>query len=140
MHHRLLAVVAFLTVSLAAVPLAAHHVFEGQYDTTKPVHLTGRVTATEWHNPHAFIRMAVGGSSGTATTWVITCGSAAALRRLGITEEILKTGTEITVEGYRYRSVSNWADGVTITLKDGRKLPLGATVVRNGDIQLHMPQ
>jgi len=131
MRHQLAAAIAFLTLAVSAVPLRAHHVFEGKYDKTKPVHLTGTVTATEWHNPHAFIRIAVGSGS-TPMTWVITCGSPVALERMGLTADLLKAGTEVTVDAYRYKNIANWADGVTLTLKDGRKVPLSVTLVRDG--------
>jgi uncharacterized protein DUF6152 len=131
MRHQLAAAIAFLTLAVSAVPLRAHHVFEGQYDKTKPVHLTGKVTATEWRNPHAFIRIAVGAGS-RPMTWIITCGSPVALERMGLTADLLKAGTEVTVDGYRYKNIDNWADGVTLTLKDGRRVPLSVTVVRDG--------
>jgi hypothetical protein len=139
MRHQFVAVLAFLVLAVPAAPLRAHHVFEGKYDKTQPVHLTGKVTATEWHNPHAFIRLAVG-SAAAPTTWVITCGSVAALRRTGISADLIKAGTEITVDGYRYKDIGNWADGVTVTLKDGRKLPLSGVVVGDGSQLKPMPR
>ena len=114
--------IGLLTVLLATAPLSAHHVF----DRTRPVHLTGIVTKAVFVNPHAFIYMDVTGSKGTATRWIIACGSAAALRRVGVNEMLLRSGTEITVDGYGIKNRLNWADGTMVTFKDGRKLPLAA--------------
>src|SRR6476469_4090316 len=33
----------------------AHHSFAAEFDITKPVTLTGKVTKIEWTNPHAFL-------------------------------------------------------------------------------------
>ncbi len=37
-----------------ALPLAAHHSFNAEYDETKPVSVTGVVTKVEWQNPHVW--------------------------------------------------------------------------------------
>jgi hypothetical protein len=38
----------------ACVPMQAHHSFAAEFDTKKPVELTGTVTSIEWVNPHAW--------------------------------------------------------------------------------------
>jgi hypothetical protein len=39
----------------AAVAVSAHHSFAAEFDITKPVTLTARITKIEWTNPHAFL-------------------------------------------------------------------------------------
>ena len=42
---------------LAALPLAAHHSFAAEYDSTKRVTLNGKFTKMDWVNPHSWIHM-----------------------------------------------------------------------------------
>ena len=116
-------VAAILTLLLAS-SISAHHVYDA--DKTKPVRLTGTVTSIEWRNPHAFIHMTAAAEKGSQKSWVVLCASPAILRRLGVTEEALAPGTTVTVDAYRDKDHTNWLDGMSITLKDGRKLPLYA--------------
>ena len=121
--------VAIVLTLLFASSTFAHHVFN--VDRTKPVRLTGTVTSTEWRNPHAFIHITAAGDKGGATSWVILCGSPNTLRRVGVNEETLAPGTTVTVDAYRDKDRTNWLDGMSITLKDGRKLPLYAIMMKD---------
>ncbi|MBV8844263.1 MAG: hypothetical protein JO307_15765, partial [Bryobacterales bacterium] len=58
-HHAAL-IGAFLTASLLAVPMWAHHGSTG-FDRNKRVHLVGKVSLLEWSNPHVVIHLDVGG-------------------------------------------------------------------------------
>ena len=37
---------------LLSAPVFAYHSFEAQYDSNKPINITGSVTKVEWMNPH----------------------------------------------------------------------------------------
>lgn len=113
-------VAGLLILFLATAPLSAHHVI----DRTKRVQITGTVTKAVFVNPHAFIYVDVATADRTPTRWTVLGGSAAALRRMGLTEMLLKNGAEVTIHGYGTRDHSNWVEGTTITFKDGRTLPL----------------
>src|SRR6185503_14355446 len=50
------ATIASLALSLmTATPAQAHHSFDAEYDSAKPITLTGFVTKLDWNNPHAFV-------------------------------------------------------------------------------------
>src|SRR5579872_4427768 len=81
MRFRLLTVLAALV--LQGLPAYAHHSFAAEYDTKKPVELTGTVTSIEWVNPHAWIHLDVKDDSGKVTGWNFELGSPNLLLRNG---------------------------------------------------------
>src|ERR1700684_54851 len=101
MKHRILSVLAVGgALMIPAVPLFAHHSFAAEYDSTKPVTLTGTVTKVEWQNPHARFYVDVKDAAGTVTNWEFELGSPNGLMRKGWTRNSLKPGDTITVDGY----------------------------------------
>lgn len=116
-----------LGLLLAAVPLAAHHAFEAEYDQRKPVHLVGKVTEMEWINPHSWIHVDVVGADGKTTNWMVECGSPNIMLRRGFTKRSLEVGTELDIQGFMAKSGESKANGSSITFKDGRKLFVGGS-------------
>ena len=47
--------------------------------------------------------------------------------RRGFTKETVKSGMEITVEGYRAKNGANRANGRDLILKDGKRLFMGSS-------------
>jgi hypothetical protein len=125
----------FSTVSAAAVlvaavaaPVAGHHAFGGEFDSTRPVVLKGPITRVEWVNPHAWIHLEVTGADGKKEQWMVEGGSPNSLLRRGVTKETLAVGTIIVVDGYQSRDHTLLrANGRNITYPDGRKLFLGSS-------------
>jgi hypothetical protein len=83
-----------------AVPLAAHHSFEAEYDFNKTMTLTGTVTKMEWMNPHAHFYVDVKGADGKVTNWNLELGALPVLIKQGWRKDSLKPGDAVTVEGY----------------------------------------
>jgi hypothetical protein len=109
-----------------AVSLFAHHAFTAEYDTTKPVKVTGVVKKVEWTNPHIWFYVDVKDESGKVTTWGFSGGPPGMLQRRGITRDVLKPGDIIKVEGFRAKDGSYNASGGNVTFPDGRKVFAGA--------------
>jgi len=134
MRTRLLVPVIGVGLLLAAVPLWAHHAFAAEFDINRPVVLRGTVTKWLVTNPHSWIHIDVKAPDGTVVPWAIEGGSPNSLYRLGFTKESLVPGTEIVVDGFQAKDLSNKAVGKNITLPSGKKLFLGGSAPgANGD-------
>ena len=82
-----------MTASLlaAALPACAHHSFAAEYDASKPIKLTGKVTKVEWTNPHIFIYLDVTDEkTGEVENWALEMGGPNSLMRLGWKRDSLK--------------------------------------------------
>ena len=117
--------IAFLlpTIILAfAAAFLAHHSFVAEYDSSKPVKVTGTLTKVEWANPHIWFYLDVKDESGKVTNWGFSGAPPGVLQRRGITKDVLKLGAVIRVDGFQARDGSNNASGGTVTFPDGRRV------------------
>ena len=108
-------------------PVAGHHAFSSEFDSTKPVILRGTVVKTEWINPHAWVYIDVKGSDGKVETWAIECGAPNALLRRGWTKQSMPIGSEIVVDGFASKKSSTTANAKDITTADGQKMFVGSS-------------
>src|SRR6267154_2196295 len=97
MKFRLTILVAGVGVALAlAVPGLAHHSFAAEFDSTKPITLTGKFTKMDWVNPHSWIHMdALNSNTGKIESWDIETGPPNTLYRNGWRKDAIKEGSEI---------------------------------------------
>src|SRR5438552_17561988 len=113
---------------IAALPVAAHHAFGGEFDANRPVLLKGKVVKVEWVNPHSWIHVEITKPDGTKEVWMVEGGSPNSLLRRGVTRDSLQVGTEVVVDGYQARDYTlTRANGRNVTFADGRKLFLGSS-------------
>jgi hypothetical protein len=115
-----------IVLGAAAVPALAHHSFAAEYDSAKPVTLTGTVTKVEWMNPHARFYLDVKDEAGKVTNWEFELGSPNGLMRRGWTRNSLKEGDTITVAGSLAKDGSKLANARTVKLSDGREVFAGS--------------
>src|SRR6059058_5245691 len=111
----------------AAAPAFAHHAFAAEFDAKKPVKLRGTVTKMEWINPRTWIYLYVKKPDGKIEEWMVEAGTPNTLLRRGFTKETLKSGTQITVDGYQSKDGSLRANGRDLTLPNGQTLFLGSS-------------
>ena len=123
----LLALIA--NVLASTLPVHAHHSFPAQYDASKPVTLTGKVTKVEWTNPHIFIYIDVTDEkTGAVVNWALEMGGPNALLRLGWKRDSLKPEDLVTVEGSLARDGSNLANAKTIVMvATGQRMLAGSS-------------
>ena len=127
MKCRILSVLAVSgALMISAIPLLAHHSFAAEYDSNKPINLSGSVTKVEWTNPHVRFYIDVKDNSGATTNWEFELGSPNGLMRKGWTRNSLKEGDKISVDGYLAKDGAHLANARTVSLPDGRKVFAGA--------------
>ena len=119
---------AFLLTLLAVKPLAAHHSFDAEYDSKKPVTVSGIVTKLDWVNPHAFVYIDTKDESGAVKHFKIEMGPPYALVRGGWKRDTVKIGDNVTVEAAALAKDGGNAAGSEQTthmiLASGQKLPM----------------
>src|ERR1700759_5676436 len=72
-----------LALGSLALPLAAHHSFDAEYDRGKTRDFEGTVTKVEWMNPHARFYLDIKEPDGKVVNWEFELGSPNGLLRSG---------------------------------------------------------
>lgn len=110
---------------MVSVPAIAHHSFSAEFDGSKRIELKGVVTKVEWANPHTFFYVDVKNANGSTVNWACETNGPNGLIRAGWKRDSLKTGDQVTVDGYRAKDGSNMMDARLVTLPGGRKVFAG---------------
>jgi hypothetical protein len=111
------------------MPAAAHHSFAAQYDATKPIKLTGKVTKVEWMNPHVFFYIDVKDEqTGAVANWGIELASPNVLLRRGWTRNSMKIDDVVTVDGSLAKDGSKLSNARSVVLGNtGQRLFAGSS-------------
>jgi hypothetical protein len=104
-------------VLLSGRPVLAHHSFAAEFDSEKPITLTGIVTKVEWTNPHVWFYINVKDEkTGEVSNWGAEMGPPHGLQRRGWRRESLKIGDQVTVAGSLAKNGSKRMNASTVTL------------------------
>ena len=120
--RRLSISLVFLGFLLASPSVRAHHSEAAEYDSTKPVKLSGTLSKVEWANPHVWFYVDVKETDGNVTTWGFSTQPPGSLMRRGVKRDALKIGAVVNVEGVRARDGSNNAAMRRLTFADGSQV------------------
>jgi uncharacterized protein DUF6152 len=110
----------------AVQPAQAHHAFAAEYDSDKPVTLTGTLTKMDWVNPHGWIYMETKQPDGTTKKWTIETSGPNQMSRRGLKKTDFTAGMSVTVKGYQGIKDPGLANGRTLVLADGRSFYIGS--------------
>jgi len=88
-----------LLAALILLPAAAlaHHGWS-EYDSGKLLKLSGKILEYGYEHPHGHIRLETPGK-----TWLCVLAPPSRMENRGLAKELLKPGSEATVEGYASR-------------------------------------
>jgi hypothetical protein len=114
-------IVGLLVVSS---PTFAHH-GTANYDMTKVVTLKGTVTDFQFINPHTLILFDVKNEKGIVEHWQAEATSPNHLVRAGWTKNIVKSGDEITISGFRAKNGSTVMRFQKMVLANGQEITEG---------------
>jgi hypothetical protein len=119
-----------VTVALisASMRLWAHHSFAAEYDGTKAIKLSGTVTKFDMVNPHSWIYVDVKDDTGKVVNWKFETASPSNLYRRGFKKDTIKSGMQVTIEGYLAKDGSATANGQKLHMPDGTVIILGTEV------------
>ena len=125
MKQKLIVCMAGLLLA-AALPLLAHHSFAAEYDGNAKLTLKGTVAKIDWMNPHIWIYIDAKDEAGKVTRWQCEGGPPNSLTRNGWTKDAVKTGDEVTIEGFRAKDGTNTCNSRSMKMPDGRTVFAGS--------------
>ena len=116
-------IVAAAIVFALSAPLVAHHSISAEFDTSKPITFSGKVTKVEWMNPHIYTNVEAKDPEGKVVVYRVEGGPPNSLFRQGWRKDTLKPGDTVTVSGIRAKIPTSMNIGVaTITTSDGKTI------------------
>jgi len=110
----------------AVAPAFGHHSFAAEFDDKQPVTLKGSVVKVDWMNPHIWVYLDVKDEAGAVAHWQCEGGAPNGLTRQGWGKASLKTGDEVTIQGFRAKDGTNTCSSRSVKLPDGRTVFAGS--------------
>jgi hypothetical protein len=114
-------IVAALSGSIGVGPTFAHHSF-GLYDMGRTVEIDGTVAQMEWSNPHCWLFLRVGTSTGTQSGYGFEMTSVGEMTRRGWKKTALKPGDKVKVRYHPLRDGRTGGLMAAVITADGRTI------------------
>ncbi|HLH44428.1 MAG TPA: DUF6152 family protein [Bryobacteraceae bacterium] len=92
--------------------------FSGEFDQSKPITLTGKVSEVQWVNPRSWLTLETAGG-----TYRVQLASPNQMLRAGMTRNSIQTGMDVTIDGVLAKDGSMTAKANTITSEGKQILP-----------------
>lgn len=89
-----------ICLELAVIPLSAHHATATNFDVSKTRTVKGVISTLSWANPHVHALLDVRVGNGSEQQWDVELGSPGAIIVSGLSKDLLKPGTTLTITGY----------------------------------------
>ena len=127
MARKLVSLFLGVGVLVSAVSLVAHHSVSAEFDTTKTIKFTGKVTGINWGNPHIYTLVeAPDPANGKTVVFRVEGGPPNSLFRAGWRKDSLTVGQTVTVTGNRAKNPESMNVGqATILTEKGVKVYSG---------------
>lgn len=88
-----------VSIQMAVSPAYAHHSIAPHYDTERSITIEGIVTEFKFVNPHAFLYIDVEQADGSLANWSCEMQAAVILRHSGWTQDLIRRGERIVLNG-----------------------------------------
>jgi len=127
MARKLVSLFLGVGVLVSAASLVAHHSVSAEFDTTKTIKFTSKVSGIAWGNPHIYTLVdAPDPASGKMVTFRVEGGPPNSLFRAGWRKDSLQVGQTVTVTGNRAKNPESMNVGqATILTEKGVKVYSG---------------
>ena len=96
---RVVPVVLLCLQALLAAPVYAHHSAALFYSMDKRITMQGEVARFKFSNPHAILELTVTDANGEVIKWTCETSAPSALRRRGWSQDSVRAGEKVTIEG-----------------------------------------
>lgn len=101
-----------MSLLLAATAAFAHHGWS-EYDSSKPLQLSGTVEQSGYSHPHGFVNLKT-----PEKTWNVVLAPPSRMENRGLTKDMLAVGNQATVVGYQNRNKPDELRAERITIGD----------------------
>lgn len=106
-------------VLVSAAPLVAHHSVSAEFDTTKTIKFTGKITGINWGNPHIYTLVeAPDPDTKKVVVFRVEGGPPNSLFRAGWRKESVTIGETVTVTGNRAKNPASMNVGQATILTE----------------------
>jgi DNA/RNA endonuclease YhcR with UshA esterase domain len=122
--------IAFGLLATAPPLASAHHSFAVHYDPDKTRVIEGVAKSFRFTNPHGILILEVANDTGEVETWTIETTSPTFMRRRGWSQDMIKPGDTVRVDGYVSRDGSHLMRIRSVSRPDGTPL---AQPLESGD-------